>query len=397
MFWKNSRASDDFFWGLILVSSVVMLPFHFGYALEVNFSVLDFVVPSLAVFCFVMHGFPQRFRKTLVVVAILSGGMILHTWLLDSVSQDFDRRWAVREVAKGIAIILTYCLTILLLRQWHVTLPSRRSILIGLAVALMVLLIQHSAEKINLGLSFIVPRTTIIASAYGLIFLLSIQTDWRSRSADFCLMIGVTALTAMLSLIALSKLGMGIGGLILLVLLCGFFGSNPNLIRHKKFGLYAALTVVLFIVTLAVTLSAVDLQRLHGFGRSMHVRLELWSFSVAGFLENYGLGIGLGQFGNYFAVDETLRLERHFFPHNTFLSFATAGGVFGVLVFGALLRLVAKAMQGFGLSELPIALAILAPLVTFHDIHGVRTFIVLVALGVYLREQQSIAPDIGRE
>jgi O-antigen ligase len=124
------------------------------------------------------------------------------------------------------------------------------------------------------------------------------------------------------------------------------------------------------------------LWRMDSIGRSVSVRLDLWSLAFTAFMDHFPFGLGLGQFWEVVGTDTNLAREGHRHVHNSFLTLMAELGLLGLVLAVGLLSLLVAAMRGWPPMLWPLfALLIFVPLM-IHDAHSIRMLMLITALGL---------------
>lgn len=382
-------SKSNWIWFALLLSAYAALPVDAGGVILVNVSPFDVVVLILAVMSLLVHGWPRQLSKEIAVGAILIFVFVVHTAVLDQMDPDFERGWALRELVKMSAIIVLYLFGRVVLDGFQLSPPENGVVLTVIVLAVAILLTLHAIERAGVVFSYI-SRTTYVTGLWVLAFLYVQRSAWRHDMRAFVGSLILVFLLSSVCLIVLSKLGAAMGA---------SFGMALVIVRtiaSRTEGVDVRLVVRCVVLLAAAVVAFLGvlaffdiLQDLDSISRSFGVRADLWWVSIAGILDNGGAGIGLGQFKRFFDAVPALAVENHRFPHSVMLSFGAQFGPVGLCMFVGLIYVVYRAVTMFGTTEALVSLTFLVPLILFHDIHGVRTLILLVALGLSMRYQSN--------
>jgi O-antigen ligase len=132
-----------------------------------------------------------------------------------------------------------------------------------------------------------------------------------------------------LSIIAVSQ-----GGVVAII-----FSLFLSLILAKKFIKWSWLVGIFVLLALLVIITKIDFNpKLNLASSSLDIRFNQWQETINLLSDNFLLGVGLNAYQSalkYYHQNDWL--EIYLYPHNIFLNFWTEMGIFGLIVFLALL------------------------------------------------------------
>ena len=167
---------------------------------------------------------------------------------------------------------------------------------------------------------------------------------------------GATLLLGLGVVLTASRVGIALLPLALLaeaVLLAPLFRINTAMKPGKMLAVGLVLTVLLALGGLALRQNAVLAGIVARFDFTGELRPELWRDSVYAIGQYFPFGSGMGTFVSSLVAVERLEVVRENMPnraHNDFLELAVEGGIFGLLLLGAmagvLVRAALKSLRG---------------------------------------------------
>ena len=384
------------FWFVLLISLGVFFRAPLPGGHEINLALYDMVVPVLFVWAWARGGLSGIGIRDLFwpagLIALLTG----HALWLSTLGAVPDVVGLARESVKLGVVVAEVWMLILLFRDPDLRAPSVTAILTAFAVAVAFAASEVYREGYVPG-SYDALQTVHASILTGLLLLFTVA-NWTGeagrRTGYIALVLGV--IVVLLAMVA--KFYLLIAGAIGIVLVFA-----PSL--RPRGWTAAGMAVFLPVVALsgAVVFGLAFLQGyppfsyMQSLGTSLGFRIDLWWIAVLAIVDSFPIGIGAGQYGAFVkAIMPEAGGPNLAVPHNTLLNLIAELGAIGLAAAAALLWLVWRSA-----AHCPPAIRLLVLIYLFvpmmlHDVLGLRTGHVILALGL-AAWARSIGPAEGEE
>lgn len=371
-----------FFWFALLISLGVFFRVPLPGGHEINLALYDMVVPVLFVWAWARGSLSGIGIRDFIWPAGLIASLTGHALWLTTLGAVPDAAGLARDSVKLGVVVAEVWMLILLFRDPDLRAPPVVAILTAFAVAVAFAAAEVYREGYVPG-SYDALQTVHASVLTGLLLLFAVA-NWNGeagrRTGYIALVLGL--IVALMAMVA--KIYILIAGAIGIVLIFA-----PTLRQKGWPAAVAAVVLPIAVLAGAVVFGLVFLQGyppfsyMQSLGESLGFRIDLWWIAVVAIVDSFPIGIGAGQYGAF--VEATMPEAGGpslAVPHNTLLNLIAELGAIGLAAAAALLWLIWRSA-----AHCPPAIRLLVLIYLFlpmmlHDVLGLRTGHVVLALGL---------------
>lgn len=375
---------------------------------ELNLSLFDILLPVAVLLVSIgewarMPGVIRSLAVNMECRLALCAGVLvfIHAALTIAGPSEVVLAGVLRESLKSAGFFGQVLLVALLFRTLNPRLPSFRSLFLLVLAVSTISVARHYHELNPLGDgSWFLPRNLHLA-LLGTVLLVSYAKlgSETARTGRFYTLAS-HALCILVSFILFNKAMVAVLILVLPILWL-------RMTRRAIVLLFAG-GIALAIVALVTLDGLSEVTRAEGVRESLSVRLAMWEVSLKAGVAEFPWGIGLGQLpmilqhvpeGAKSAVDASGNItfvQNVWLAHNVFIAHFAEMGMFGVLLMGVLIALVARACWRF-----PAPLALAAMMMIFvpmmlQDALGLRAIPLLLGFAIVWRPDSPMGTEDSR-
>lgn len=378
------------FWFAILASAFVQVRVQIGDSGPlVLISTFEFVVLLLTAMGLWKGWASWPPKRMTWLVGLLGLGIIAHSLFVSAqtvgtipgtfshiAQQTADTTSIVKETIKPLVLILLFtCLVALFQDDAAREVPVM--IVFGVVAAFAVPVVLISIFE-----PIFIARTSQAVGLVCLVFLIAQDAIWMHSRRRRLFLIALSIAVFCVCIVLKSKATALTAFLFAIWFYVAPTFAQPAKRRATSLLLFIGTTMAAVFAVIALTGDSTEkFYRIDSVSQSLDVRLRIWEVTTTTLVENFPVGVGLGQLGVILTNADLLWNESHRFPHNSALGLLTELGFFGGAIIALLVWVIVRGLQYWPWPVRFLYLVLLGPALILQDGHSIRTIVLILALG----------------